>query len=190
MIYIRLLSKHYLDYSKKLLYHKASAMRQPPSNYTWIMSFEIILGNFAWFILMIAIFCNSVEEHKEHIQLILEALKEHGIMASMSKSVLFADEIEFLGHRISSKGIQANPIKLDKITNYPTPQSAIDIRSFLRLVNYIVMFDFIPGLADYTSILSNLTKKNIPFRWEAEQEQTFQMIKQLARSVCFLRRLD
>jgi len=138
----------------------------------------------------IAIFSNSVEEHKEHVRLILEALREHGIMASQSKSVLFADEIEFLGHRISSKGIQANPAKLDKINTYPTPRSVADIRSFLGLVNYVAMFDFIPGLADYSSVLSNLTKKNVPFRWGKEHQQAFDTIKRLARSVRFLQRLD
>ena len=30
----------------------------------------------------IAIFSNSVEEHKEHVRLILEKLREHGIVAS------------------------------------------------------------------------------------------------------------
>ena len=114
----------------------------------------------------IAIFSNSVEEHKEHIRLILEALREHGIVGSLSKSVLFADEIDFLGHRISSKGIQANPAKLDKINNYPIPCSVADVRSFLGLVNYVAMFDFIPGLADYSSVLSNLMRKNVLFRWE------------------------
>ena len=138
----------------------------------------------------IAIFSNSIEEHKEHVRLILAALREHGIVASQSKSVLFADEIEFLGHKISSKGIQANPAKLDKINNYPTPRSVADIRSFLGLVNYVAMFDFIPGLADYSSVLSNLTKKNVSFVWQSQHQHAFETIKRLARSVRFLQRLD
>jgi Reverse transcriptase (RNA-dependent DNA polymerase) len=115
----------------------------------------------------IAIFSNSVKEHKEHIRLILKALKEYGIVASQSKSILFTDKIEFLGHKISSKGIQANPTKLNKINNYPTPCSVTDIKSFLGLVNYIAMFNFIPGLADYSSVLTDLTKKNVPFTWKS-----------------------
>jgi len=138
----------------------------------------------------IAIFSNSVEEHKKHVRLILEALRKHGIVASQTKSVLFADEIEFLGHKISSKEIQADSAKLDKITRFPTPRSAEHIRSFLGLVNYVAMFDFIPGLADYFSILSNLTKKNIPFKWTKQHQLAFETIKRLARSIRFLQRLD
>ena len=138
----------------------------------------------------IAIYSNSVAEHKRYVRLILQRLREHGIYASPKKSQLFADSIEFLGHRISSEGIEADPVKLDKITQYPTPKSAKDILSFLGLVNYIAMFDFIPGLADYSSVLTKLTKKNIVFRWGKPQEDAFQTIKRLARSVRFLQRLN
>jgi len=111
----------------------------------------------------IAIYSKSVAEHKRNVRLILQRLREHGIYASVRKSQLFADSIEFLGHRISSKGIEADPVKLDKITDYPTPKCAKDILSFLGLVNYIAMFDFIPGLADYSSVMTKLTRKNVVF---------------------------
>ena len=42
--------------------------------------------------------------------------------ASVKKSQLFADSIESLGHRISSKGIEADPVKLDKIHGLPYPE--------------------------------------------------------------------
>jgi acetate kinase len=64
----------------------------------------------------IAIFSDSVDEHKEHIRLnILKALKEHGIEASSKINI--TDAIEFLEHKISSKGIQTNPTKLNKFNN-------------------------------------------------------------------------
>ena len=94
----------------------------------------------------IAIYSNSVAEHKRHVRLILQRLREHGIYASPKKSQLFADSIEFLGHRISSKGIEVDPVKLDKVTQYPTPKSAEDILSFLGLVNYIAYSTSSPAL--------------------------------------------
>ena len=111
----------------------------------------------------IVIFFDSVDEYKKYIKLILEALKEHGIVASQLKSILFVDEIEFLEHKIFSKEIQANPAKFDKINNYSTSHSVIDIKSFLDLVNYIAIFDFIPDLANHFFILTDLTKKNVSF---------------------------
>ena len=63
----------------------------------------------------IAIWSSSVEEHEKHVRLILEALRRAEICASKKKSVLFADEIHFLGHTISSCGVELHQIKIDKI---------------------------------------------------------------------------
>src|ERR1700683_925734 len=69
----------------------------------------------------IAIYSNSVEEHKRHVALILQTLRNHQLIASEHKTVLFADRIEFLGHIILSRGIQAAPDKLPKTNVFPTP---------------------------------------------------------------------
>ncbi len=138
----------------------------------------------------IAIFSNSVEEHKQHIHLILQALRNHGITASSEKSTLFADRIEFLGHIVSSKGLEADPAKLEKIANWPTPRTATQITEFNGLVNYLAAFDFIPGLAEQSAVLTDLTKKGTVFQWERKHDDAFKMIKKLAKSVRFLQRID
>jgi Reverse transcriptase (RNA-dependent DNA polymerase)/RNase H-like domain found in reverse transcriptase/Integrase zinc binding domain/Chromo (CHRromatin Organisation MOdifier) domain/Retrotransposon gag protein len=138
----------------------------------------------------IAIFSNSVEEHKQHIHLILQALRNHGITASPEKSTLFADRIEFLGHYVSSKGLEADPNKLEKIANWPTPITATQITEFNGLVNYLATFDFVPGLAEQSAILTDLTKKGVEFRWEKKHDDAFKMIKKLAKSVQFLQRIN
>src|SRR5437773_11479653 len=66
----------------------------------------------------ILIFSNSLEEHNRNIRLILETLRQHRLVVPKSESQLFADRIEFLGHYVSSKGIEADPTKPDKITEY------------------------------------------------------------------------
>ena len=105
-----------------------------------------------------------MEEHKQHIHLILQALRNHGITASSEKSTLFADRIEFLGHIVSSKGLEADPAKLEKIANWPTPRTATQITEFNGLVNYLAAFDFIPGLAEQSAVLTDLTKKSTVFQ--------------------------
>ena len=128
----------------------------------------------------IAIWSDSVEEHEEHVRLILEALREAGICASKKKSVLFADEIHFLGHTISSRGIEPHHVKINKILASRTPRSASDIKEFNGLVNYVGQF--IPGLSDWSTILSSLTKKNVPFKWESVHEEAIRNIKRLAKN--------
>jgi hypothetical protein len=128
----------------------------------------------------IAIWSSSVEEHERNVKSVLDALREAGIIASQKKSRLFADSVLFLGHIISSKGVEVAQDKVDKILAARTPRSPKDIKVFNGLVNYIAQF--IPGLSEWSSVLSNLTKKNVQFRWETAQQIAFRNIKRLTRN--------
>ena len=130
---------------------------------------EVYLNDIIW--------SNSIAEHEHHVRQILDTLCSHGLIANKSKSKLFADRVEFLGHYVSSKGIEPHPTKLDKISDFPIPQSPENIKSFLGLVNYLAMFDFVPGLADYSAVLTTLTRKGVRFRWESEHQKAFDTIK-------------
>jgi hypothetical protein len=61
---------------------------------------------------------------------------------------------------------------------------------FNGLVNYLAMFDFVPGLADCSAVLTDLTMKGVPFRWEKKHENVFRMMKKPAKSVRFLQRIN
>jgi hypothetical protein len=63
----------------------------------------------------IVIFSNSMEEYKVNIRLILKILHEADIIISIKKSSLFAEKIEFLGHIISSDGLEIVVSKVEKI---------------------------------------------------------------------------
>ena len=129
-----------------------------------------------------------MEEHEEHVRLILEALRDAGICASKKKSILFADEIHFLGHTISSRGVEPDQVKIDKILASRSPRSASDIKEFNGLVNYVGQF--IPGLSDWSTVLSSLTKKNVPFKWESTHEKAFRNIKRLAKNYPICKPID
>jgi hypothetical protein len=111
----------------------------------------------------IAIYSQSLDEHKINVRKILDRLREYGIVASPKKTVLFADEIEFLGHYISNAGIRADPTKIFKLQNWETPQNVNDLLSFNGLVEYLAQF--LSGLSAPLSVLTALTQKNAPWRW-------------------------
>jgi hypothetical protein len=136
----------------------------------------------------ITYWADAEEELLERARAILDIFKDVGLIASSTKSILVADEIGFLGHIISTRGIEVEPAKVDAIQQFPRPKNPGDIRSFNGLVNYIAQF--IPDLARWSSILSDLTKKNTPFKWTAEHQVAFDTIKQLAASTPILQPLD
>jgi len=103
-------------------------------------------------------------------------------------SDLYPDEVEFLGHVVSSKGLEVMLSTTDKIADWPIPQNVKDIKSFNGLVNYIA--EFIPRLADYSSVLSDLTWKGKEFKWKGKHQEAFDTIKLLVKSMPVCRLID
>jgi hypothetical protein len=131
----------------------------------------------------IVIWSDSVDEHEKHIRTILQALRKAKLFCNPKKCDFFLLELDFLRHHISSRGIEANSLKVDQILQWPTPTSATDVRSFLGLVRYLATF--LPKLADHTTVLTPLTMKeakNFFPPWTDAHQAAFQAIKDLVMS--------
>uniref|UniRef100_A0A0W0EV84 Reverse transcriptase/retrotransposon-derived protein RNase H-like domain-containing protein n=1 Tax=Moniliophthora roreri TaxID=221103 RepID=A0A0W0EV84_MONRR len=98
---------------------------------------------------------DSFEEHECHLRLILEALRGHRLYCNKKKSDFFIFELHFLGHVISTRGIEPDESKVARIKSWPTPQSPGDVWAFLGLTRYFT--SFLRNLAEHTRILSPLT---------------------------------
>ena len=131
----------------------------------------------------IVIWSNSIEEHRSNVRTILQALREAHLYCSTKKSQLFTTELDFLGHRISQRGIEPDLRKVERIRDWPVPQTARDVRKFLGLVQYLAAF--LPRLAQYRSLLTPLTTKESQATWPgwgAAHQHAFQAIKDLVLS--------
>ena len=81
----------------------------------------------------IIIWSQTLEEHKQNCDTILEALCKASIYCNEAKSTLFATELCFLGHIVSGSRIRADPRKTDCIAAWPQPTTATNVRGFLGL---------------------------------------------------------
>jgi hypothetical protein len=55
------------------------------------------------------------DEHAKHLRIVLTRLREHQLYAKFSKCVFWLEEIQFLGHVLSAKGIAVDPCKVHDI---------------------------------------------------------------------------
>ena len=123
----------------------------------------------------ILIYSKSEEEHLKHLSLVLQKLREHHLFAKLSKCDFDLQEVDFLGHVVSSTGIKMDADKVAAIQKWPTPTCVRDVRSFHGLVNYYRKF--IPNFSHLSAPLTDLTKKSQVFQWGAKQETAFQALK-------------
>ena len=66
----------------------------------------------------ILVYSKNEEEHKEHLRLVLEKLREHQLYAKFSKCEFWLKEVGFLGHVISGEGIAVDPTKVETVTEW------------------------------------------------------------------------
>ena len=123
----------------------------------------------------ILIFSNSLEEHRKHVREVLQRLREHKLYAKESKCEFMRRFIGFLGHVISGQGISMEPEKVSAITQWPTPKSSAEVRSFLGLAGYYRKF--VKGFSREASPLTALQQKDAPFVWGDAQQRSFESLK-------------
>ncbi|KAL0541551.1 hypothetical protein IC582_021603 [Cucumis melo] len=115
------------------------------------------------------------EAHEEHLRIVLQTLRDKQLYAKFSKCEFWLEQVVFLGHVVSGKGVSVDPQKVEAVVNWERPTSATEVRSFLGLAGYYRRF-----IEDFSRLalpLTALTRKNAKFEWSDKCEQSFQELK-------------
>ncbi|KAK1652156.1 hypothetical protein QYE76_069961 [Lolium multiflorum] len=88
----------------------------------------------------ILIYSKSEEEHEQHLEIILETLRQHKLYAKFSKCEFWLKEVGFLGHILSAGGIAVDPAKIKTVAEWQAPTTQTEVRAFLGLAGYYRRF--------------------------------------------------
>lgn len=94
------------------------------------------------------------EEHLKNLSEVLLRLENAGIHLKKDKCSFMLPEVQYLGHKISAKGLEPSEGKVKAIRKAPTPKNVTQLKSFLGAVNYYCKF--LPNLANNLSPLYKL----------------------------------
>ena len=85
----------------------------------------------------------------------------------------------------TDKGLCVDPSKVRAIRDMPSPTDKAGVQRLLGLVQYLSKF--LPGLANTTKPLRDLTQKHVVWLWEAAQQEALEKIKMSVASAPILR---
>lgn len=136
----------------------------------------------------ILIFSRPLEEHQEHVRLVLERLSIAGLQIDIKKCKINVKSIKFLGLVITTDGIKMDLAKLKAIENQPVPKNVKEIYRFVGFINFYKRF--IKNFGSIIMPLTHLMKKDTLFSWNNEHESVFNLIKQKFQEDVILQHFD
>ena len=146
------------------------------------MRLQAVLSGLEWrvcFVYLddILVCSRTFHEHLQHLNLVIERLRQAGLTLKPQKCFFLLKEVHYLGHLISREGIAPDPAKTQKVREFPVPTDIAKVRQFVGLASYYRRF--MPGYARIANPLHALTKKEVNFHWTVECQAAFDHLKEL-----------
>jgi hypothetical protein len=162
-----------------------------PAHFTYLMN-SVFMSELDKFVVVfiedILIYSKNEKEHVQHLRIVLTRLREHQLYAKFSKCAFWLEEIQFLGHVLSAKGIVVDPSKVKDILEWKPPTTVHQVRSFLGLARYYRRF--IPDFSKLVKPITSLLKNDIKFNWSSKCNEAFEQLKTLLTTAPVLAQPD
>jgi hypothetical protein len=96
------------------------------------------------------------EQHLIHLRLVLSKMQHCNLSLKLSKCHFLQEQVKYLGHVLSSEGIQPSPDKVQLLLDWKMPDIVLGMQQFLGLANYFRKF--IQNYSRIAAPLYSLTK--------------------------------
>jgi hypothetical protein len=123
----------------------------------------------------ILVYSHTWSDHIQHLELAFSLLRADQWQIKLSKCSFAQQEIAYLGHVISARGVATNPSKVDAVTSWPVPANCRELRGFLGLAGYYRKF--VHHFVVISKPLTQLLKKHTPFVWTQDHDHAFSTLK-------------
>ncbi|CAI7917718.1 unnamed protein product, partial [Closterium sp. NIES-54] len=122
----------------------------------------------------ILIYSKNMKEHVEHLRKVFEILRKNKLYVKLSKSDFALKKVQFLGHMVSAEGVHVDPRKIEAVKKWKVPENMKELQQFLGFTNYHNRF--VPQYAKIAAPLTDLLKKDTPFKWDTPHQQAMEQL--------------
>src|SRR5277367_5264678 len=141
-----------------------------------IFHVEVAQGHVLIYLDDILIFDKDLDTHHKRVKQVMEQLRKNHLYLKPEKCEFDMLEVEYLGVIVSENKVRMDPIKVEGILEWPTPQCKRDVQSFLGFCNFYRRFiEHFAGIARPLHVLTG----NALFEWTTECQEAFDKLKTL-----------
>jgi hypothetical protein len=126
--------------------------------------------------------------YREKVSRFLTKLRDNDLFLKPEKCSFHQRTVEYLGVIIGEGKVRMDPVKVQGIAQWPTPQTVKDVRSFLGFCNFYRAF--IKNFSHQTRPLNDLTRKLNKWTWGEKEQSAFDSLKRACASYPVLRTPD
>ena len=105
----------------------------------------------------ILIHTKGVDKHIDSLEAVLKAHRTAGIKLKPTKTLLFQNQVDYLGFQVSGRDIQPMDKYVENIRNFQAPRTGKELASVLGFFGYYP--EFIPEYARLTQKMNSLRNK-------------------------------
>ncbi|GBG86796.1 hypothetical protein CBR_g42079 [Chara braunii] len=105
----------------------------------------------------ILVYSRTLDEHITHLHAVLNRLRLAKYKVNRDKCEFAKQELEYLGHYVTPKGIRPLIDKIQAIVDWPEPRCTTDVRSFMGLGGYYQRF-----VESYSKVAAPLSRLQSP----------------------------
>ena len=106
---------------------------------------------------------------------VLQRCEDQHLGLNWEKCHFMVTEGVVLGHRVSGRGVEVDHAKIEDIEKLPYPRDIKGIRSFLGHAGFYRRF--IKDFSKISKPLTNLLQKDVPFHFNDDCEESFNILK-------------
>lgn len=144
------------------------------------LKFKFVLN----FIDDLIIYSKDPESHLQHVETVLQRLRQAGLTVNPGKLCLAKSGVQFLGHYVKDGKLHIDEGRTQVVRNFPRPRNLKQLQRFIGMVSYYSKF--IQNFSRICEPLNQLKRKGVRFRFGPEQINAFEKLKETITSpLCF-----
>ena len=113
---------------------------------------------------------DAIQDHKQNLERFLQRCAAKGVQS------LRKQEVPFIRHVATDKGLRANPSRGQAITEMPRPTDVPGVQRLLGMAQYLAKF--LSHLSNITKPLRELTHKEVEWEWGQDQENALSKLQE------------